>query len=302
VTSNGGFAPPGAALDGGRGDSGVARGIHSLGIVGVGLIGGSIALAARRAWPTLHVKGVDRGPALDAARFLTAFDYVGDDLAAVRDADLIVLAAPVRQNIAVLERLATLGDRAVLVTDTGSTKRATLEAAATLPGHVAFVGGHPLAGAARGGLELARADLFAGRPWLVTPGSSVRSDGDVARVTAFAAALGAAPRIMDAETHDRLFAYLSHLPQLAATALMHAVGRAVGDRIDLAGPGLADTTRLASSPAAIWQDICATNADDIRPAIDALITILAQLRDGLEDGGILETLFASAQEWRERIQ
>jgi prephenate dehydrogenase len=278
----------------------VAQGIHSLGIVGVGLIGGSIALAARRAWPALHVRGVDRGPALDAARFLTAFDTVGEDLATVLDADLIVLAAPVRQNVAVLQRLAALGDRRMLVTDTGSTKRTTLEAAARLPAHVAFVGGHPLAGAARGGLDLARADLFAGRPWLVTPGP-VGPDDDVTRVTEFAAALGAEPRIMDAETHDRLFAYLSHLPQLAASALMHAVGSAVGDRIDLAGPGLADTTRLASSPAAIWQDICATNADDIRPAIDALIAILTRLRDGLEDSAVVEAVFASAREWRERI-
>jgi prephenate dehydrogenase len=270
--------------------------------VGVGLIGGSVALAARRAWPTLHVKGVDHGSALDAARFLTAFDAVGEDLAALRDADLIVLAAPVRQNVLVLQRLATLIDRPVLVTDTGSTKRTTVEAAASLPTHVSFVGGHPLAGAARGGLSLARADLFAGRPWLVTPAPGVRSEADVARVTAFAEALGAEPRIMDPDTHDRLFAYLSHLPQLAASALMHAVGKAVGDRIDLAGPGLADTTRLASSPASIWQDICASNADDIRPAIDGLIAILTELRDGLEDGAVVDAIFESAQEWRERIQ
>jgi prephenate dehydrogenase len=295
-------APPGAALGHVHTDGRTGQQIQRLGIVGLGLIGGSIALAARRAWPALHVKGVDRGAALDAARFLTAFDAVGEDLSALREADLIVLAAPVRQNIAVLQRLATLANHPMLVTDTGSTKRATVEAAATLPPHVSFVGGHPLAGAARGGLSLARADLFAGRPWLVTPDPSVRSDDDVGRVTAFAAALGAEPRIMDAETHDRLFAYLSHLPQLAASALMHAVGRAVGDQIDLAGPGLADTTRLASSPASIWQDICATNADDIRPAIDALIAILAELRDGLEDGGVVEAIFASAQEWRERIQ
>jgi prephenate dehydrogenase len=301
VAANGGFAPPGPAVGSGRADDPVEQAIQSLGVVGVGLIGGSIALAARRAWPTLHVTGVDRGAALDAARFLTAFDAVEDDLAAVRDADLIVLAAPVRQNIAVLQRLAALGGRPLLVTDTGSTKRTTIEAAAALPSRVSFVGGHPLAGAARGGLTLARADLFVGRPWLVTPGPAVRSDDDVRRVTTFAAALGAEPRLMDADTHDRLFAYLSHLPQLAASALMHAVGQAVGDRIDLAGPGLADTTRLASSPAAIWQDICATNADDIRPALDGLIAILTELRKGLENDRVVKSIFESAQRWRERI-
>jgi prephenate dehydrogenase len=278
-----------------------AAGLRTIAIIGVGLIGASIAMAARRAWPWMRVTGVDHGAALDAARLLTAFDALGDTPAVARHADLVVLAAPVRQNIAILRGLSGTLDTPALVTDVGSTKRATVAAAKQLPAHLSFVGGHPLAGAARGGLTLARADLFVARPWLVTPSSSTRVPEDVDRVCAFASGLGARPRVLDADTHDRLFAFLSHLPQLTASALMHTVGAAVGSHIDLAGPGLADTTRLASSPASIWQDICLTNSDDIRPALDALIQSLQTLRDGLDDEAAVARVFESAQQWRERV-
>jgi prephenate dehydrogenase len=284
--------PPDAAPD---------PGVRRLAVVGLGLIGGSIALAAKRAWPAGSVVGVDRGPALDEARLLPAFDRVAGDLAAADGADLVVLAAPVRQNAAILDELGAVLHAPTLVTDAGSTKRSTVARSAALPHHVSFVGGHPLAGAARGGLSLARADLFAERPWLVTPGPATRSADDVRRVEQFASALGARPRTMSAEEHDRLLAFLSHLPQLTASALMQTVGAAAGGQISLAGPGLVDTTRLASSPVDIWQDICLTNADEIRPAIDALIGALRELRGGLDDPQALAATFASAREWRERL-
>jgi prephenate dehydrogenase len=278
---------------------GEAPPFRAVGIVGLGLIGGSLALAARRAWPQIHVVGVDRGQALEAARLLPAFDAVGDHLGVLAGVDLVVLAAPVRQNVALLAELGATHAGPALVSDAGSTKRAIVDAARALPPHLPFVGGHPLAGAARGGLDLARADLFAGRPWLLTPGGGDAAHLD--RLSAFVHALGALPRVIDADLHDRLLAFLSHLPQLTASALMHTVGSAVGDHIALAGPGLADTTRLASSPAAIWQDICGTNADAIRPALDALIRTLTQLRDQLDDPRAVADVFASAQHWRGRI-
>jgi prephenate dehydrogenase len=272
-----------------------------LAIVGVGLIGGSLALAAQRAWPSVRIVGIDRGAALDEARLLPAFEHVTGDLAAANGSDLVVLAAPVRQNSVLLEQLGALLDRPTLVTDVGSTKRETMARSSCLPAHVSFVGGHPLAGAARGGLSLARADLFVGRPWLVTPGPATRSGADLRRVEQFAAALGAEPRTIAADEHDRLLALLSHLPQLTASALMRTIGTGAGDHLSLAGPGLFDTTRLASSPVDIWQDICLTNADDIRPAIDALVHALSELRDGLDDPTVLARTFASAREWRERL-
>jgi prephenate dehydrogenase len=275
--------------------------ITHLAIVGAGLIGGSVALAAKRAWPGIRVTGIDRGVALDAARLVRAFDRASDALESVSGADLVMLAAPVRQNIEILGLLPRVLDRQALITDAGSTKREIVASAAALPAHLSFVGGHPLAGAARGGLSLARADLFSGRPWLVTPSPATRSNEDVERVERFARALGAIPSVIDADEHDRLLAFLSHLPQLAASALMQTVGGAAGDHIALAGPGLIDTTRLASSPPDIWQDICATNADAIRPALDALIDALQELRDGLDDPAVVARTFDAAQRWRERL-
>jgi prephenate dehydrogenase len=168
---------------------------------------------------------------------------------------------------------------------------------------VSFVGGHPLAGAAQAGAGAARADLFDGRPWLLTPSEATRTPADLERVRAFVLALGAQPRVIDAEAHDRAIAFLSHLPQLTASALMHVVGRAVGDGdLSLAGPGLADTTRLAASPPAIWRDIWATNNDAIVPALDALIETLTRLRNDLPAGDVIAEVFGSAGRWREIVE
>ena len=273
---------------------------RSVAIIGAGLIGGSLALAIRRAWPSAHVAGVDRGAALDAARLLVAFDRLDETLAPVETADLVVLAAPVRQNIALLGEISRRVTTGTVVTDVGSTKRTMVEAARACDG-LTFIGGHPLAGAARAGLGLARADLFADRPWVLTPDTNVDSDA-LARVSTFVRGFEADVHVLSADEHDRLLAFLSHLPQLTASALMHTVGVHAGDHIALAGPGLADTTRLASSPVDIWRDICATNADDIRPALGALIGSLSTLRDRLSEEEALQTLFESAQSWRERIQ
>jgi prephenate dehydrogenase len=206
----------------------------------------------------------------------------------------------VKQNIALLAELEEHVRQPAVVTDTGSTKRDVLAAAASLPPRFSFVGGHPLAGAAHGGLEHARPDLFVGRPWLLTPAFARPALGDgLERLTAFIAALGAEPRVVTPEAHDRLLAFLSHLPQLTASALMHVVGGAVGpDGLALAGRGLADTTRLASSPADIWRDIAATNADEIGRALDALIDVLRGLRADLREGDRIEEVFEDAARWR----
>src|SRR6185503_10121920 len=138
-------------------------------IVGLGLIGGSIAFAARRAWPATHVVAVDREPVLREALSRRAIDAATDDLAVVGAADLIVLAAPVRQNIVLLKRVAAHASKSAVITDVGGTKRTIIGAAAALPQSVTFVGGHPLGGGARGGFEFATAALFNRRPWIFTP-------------------------------------------------------------------------------------------------------------------------------------
>jgi prephenate dehydrogenase len=250
-------------------------------IVGVGLIGGSILQAAKQAWPSIDIAGID----------------VQDDLSRVAGAELVILSAPVRTNIGVVEELPPHVSAGTIVTDTGSTKRAIVAAAAALPS-LTFVGGHPMAGAAHGGAANARADLFQGRPWILTPGSDHSADA-VARLEAFVAGLGASPRVMTPELHDRFVGAVSHLPQLTASALMHVVGKLAGDAgLEIAGPGLMDTTRLATSPPDIWKDVAATNEDVLRDALDALIRTLTDLRDTLDSGEAVDAVFTSARRWR----
>ena len=268
-------------------------------IVGLGLIGGSIALAARRRWPGSIIAAVDRADVVDAAVRAGTADSGGDDLQLVARANLVVLSAPVLQNIAVLERLVPHVLPDALVTDVGGTKRRMLSAAHRLPS-IPFIGGHPMAGAARGGLSSARADLFDGHPWILTPEAA--DTGFLERLEAFVGGLGGVPHIMSADLHDRLVGAVSHLPQITASALMHVVGRLAGDAgLELAGPGLVDTTRLAASPAQIWRDIAATNEDTLRDGLDALIRTLTELRDALGDGEGIDSVFTSATRWREAL-
>src|ERR671931_487024 len=202
-----------------------------VGIVGLGLIGGSVALRARELWPTSLVIAVDNKDVLETAMRLHAIDVAADDLFVLAEADIVILAAPVKQNIALLEGLDEYVRQPAVVTDTGSTKREIVAAARALPPRFTFIGGQPLAGAARGGLEHARPDLFAGRPWLLTPADGARESGlgdPLEKLFAYIRALGAEPRTLTPDAHDRLLAYLSHLPQLTASALMRVVGDAVG--------------------------------------------------------------------------
>jgi prephenate dehydrogenase len=275
---------------------------EKIGIVGLGLIGGSIALASRHVWPTGLVVAVDNKDVLEKAMVLHAIDVAADDAVVLAEVDLVVLAAPVRQN---LERLKILPDHvkgAAIVTDTGSTKREIVEAAKALPARFTFVGGHPLGGAARGGIEHARPDLFSGRPWLFTPDASVPR-GALDKLFAFTGSLGALPRTLTAHEHDHLLAYISHLPQLVSSALMHVVGEAAGrEGLGLTGRGLQDTTRLASSPASIWRDVCASNADELGQALETLIKVLSDLRGDLQRAETLEQIFESANRWRDELQ
>jgi len=269
-------------------------------ILGLGLIGGSIALAARQIWPKGLVIAVDRKDVLEQAMVKHAIDVAADEPYVISEADLVILAAPVKQNVELLEHVEAYIEGGAVITDVGSTKRAIIEASRSLPARLTFIGGHPLGGAARGGFEYARPDLFKGRPWIFTPHTDASGEA-LEKLIAFVSAMGAAPKTMTAADHDRLLAFLSHLPQLTVSALMDVVGAAARDGLALAGRGLIDTTRLASSPPGIWRDIAATNADQLRPALDALIARLTELRNGLDDPEVIERVFEEASRWRERL-
>jgi prephenate dehydrogenase len=273
----------------------------SIAIVGLGLIGGSIALAIRERWPSIRLVAVDRPAALAHGLGSNAIDRGATAIAEMGRPELVVLAAPVRENVNLLPQVAAHVDGSALITDVGGTKRDIVGAARALPQSVTFVGGHPIGGAERGGFAFARPDLFAGRPWIFTPETIEVSD-PLDRLMHFARGLGARPTTMDAGAHDRLMAFLSHLPQLTASALMEIVGSAAtGEGLRLAGRGLIDTTRLASSPASLWRDVCAANADEIGRALDLLIERLTALRADLERGDAIEMIFDEAARWRAEL-
>ena len=248
-----------------------------LAIIGPGLIGTSVALAAKRRWPALEVRVVDRGDPLEG---------VGDSL-------VVVVAAPVDVIIDILPRLANVITPQTLVLDTGSTKHAIMKVAAAA-GMPHFVGGHPMAGGTAAGPGEARADLFDGRPWFL---ANPDAPDAVRRAIKFVEALGAhAVALSDhGQEHDRLMAAVSHLPQLTASALMIAVTRAIGDdNLKWAGTGLRDTTRLAASGAGIWESVLATNSEELKPLLRALGADLIALADRLEDREAVRRFFAEA--------
>jgi prephenate dehydrogenase len=242
----------------------------SVAVLGLGLIGGSLALDLRARG--VRVIGWDRPEVLRRARRRGLVDAVAasvDD--AARQAGLVVLAAPPAANLRLLRRLARLGPEGPIVTDVGSVKGRIVGEAGRL-GLRRFVGGHPIAGSERSGIEAARQGLFEGRAWALTPVDETAPRA-LRTVAALAHALGARPvRRLDAAQHDRALAFLSHLPQMVAWALRAAAqGDPVARRhLALAGPGFQDMTRLARSPRGLWRQILEQNSREVARAARTL--------------------------------
>lgn len=269
-------------------------------IIGIGLIGGSFALAGRRAGILQKVVGVGRSRAtLETAVACGAADSATDDpVAAVQDADLVFLATPVAAMRRIIARIAPAVPSGCLVTDAGSTKRTVMDASRRLPASVDFVGGHPMAGSEQAGVAAARADLFRDCPWLLTPRPG--DDGALERMREVVEAVGARPVVVAADAHDRAVARTSHLPHLVAAALCSALG----DRCDdehFIGTGLRDTTRVAAGPTDVWREILVTNCDEVLDAIDGFLDELSRYRDALDRGDdrALTELLDAARECRE---
>ncbi len=272
--------------------------IRRVAIVGVGLLGGSIGLAMRRAMPRVEVVGIDRSPVLRRARRRGAIRIGHTSLAqGLQGADLIILALPVDVILKCLPRVARLAGAGAIVTDVGSTK-ATIQEAAIRSGLGArFVGGHPMAGSQRTGIAHADAGLFRDAPWVLC---APRRGEALRRVRRLVSALGARPVLLDARRHDRLVALFSHLPQILSIALVNTVARRIPARSPrLAGPAFHQMSRVASSPERLWRGILATNEAAVREAIDALARELSLLRARLPYG--LEGAFKRAARARPRL-
>jgi prephenate dehydrogenase len=274
-------------------------------IVGCGLLGGSFALALRRAGFTGRITacGGKRSPQLAVERGVVDSLEESFDRGEICEADLIYLAAPIG---AIIDFLKTRGQQikpGAIVTDAGSTKVEICRTArACLPANVTFIGGHPMAGSEHTGVEYARADLFdrATYALIAEPGIDETAFN---QFKATVEAIGAHPLLVEAEAHDAAVALISHLPQLVASTLATLLGAehdgAVAERElaqRLAASGWRDTTRLAASAWSVWRDICLTNQPNISAALGAMIAELQALKDSLDarDFNAVRTLFAAA--------
>jgi prephenate dehydrogenase len=272
-------------------------------VVGVGLIGGSFALALKAARACGEVIGVGRGAAnLKLALEQGIIDAIGADVA---DADLVLVATPVAQVPRVLAALAPRLKPTALVTDGGSTKRDVIAAArAALGAKIAqFVPAHPIAGAERSGASAASAELFRNKRVVLTP-LPENPDAMVQAVEAAWQACGARVSRMDAAEHDAVLAAVSHLPHLLAYALVHEVASRDNSAqlFGFAAGGFRDFTRIASSNPEMWRDICVANRDRLLAELDRTLAKLKAVRPLVEsgDGAALEKLFAEARAARER--
>jgi len=283
-----------------------SKGGFRIAIWGVGLIGGSLGMAWRRAGVAVEIVGIGRRP-LDEAVRLGAIDrYVTDPAEALAWADVTVLCAPV---LTIIEQAASYAQYlrpGAVVTDVGSTKYEIVRAwEAHLPDGVSFVGGHPLFGREVAGVEHASPDLPKGCRYVLTPGERATAKA-VDQIRVLAEAAGGLIRVMSPSEHDARVAVASHLPQLVATALSGAALDAddrIGGVLDLAAGGFRDTTRVARSPLNLWNDIFLTNAVEIRSAILILRESLDDLERSLqrEDRAAIARAFDRAHEAQRKL-
>ena len=271
--------------------------METVAIVGVGLIGGSFALALRKAGFKGRIVGVSSPRTIEAARARGAIDEAASLEQAVSRADLVYLAQPISRILAVIEELDPFLREGALVTDAGSTKTEIVDCAKRHIRKCQFLGGHPMAGKERRGVQEADPDLFAGRTYVLTPANSGDLDTPAAReLLDWIGRIGGVPVVLDPAEHDRVVSFTSHLPQLASTALATTLARRldIGRYLQVAGPGLMDTTRLAMSSYDIWRDILATNTLGIEQALDAYISELRSLRGRIADDRLREEFETAA--------
>ncbi|MFN8109803.1 MAG: prephenate dehydrogenase/arogenate dehydrogenase family protein [Thermoleophilia bacterium] len=275
-------------------------------IIGVGLMGGSLGLALRAAG-VADVRGVDATPeaALQAAHLGAVTRAMSDLEAAVADAAVVVVAAPVPLIPGIVRRVLVAAPEDCLVTDLGSAKRAVVDGLRPEE-RQRFIGGHPICGGERSGVGSARADLFRGATWFLTPTAEARPEL-FQRAHALVASVGASPVAIDAAVHDRLMALVSHVPHVLAAALIHqAADTAPEGREALrsAGPSFDDLTRVAGSNPPLWADILLANRDAVREALAQFRGRLGDVEAAVERGDreALLTFVAGAEEGRARLR
>jgi prephenate dehydrogenase len=280
--------------------------LHKLTILGPGLLGGSIGMAARQRKVAKHVTVWARRPeAADEAYKLGAADETTGDLKhAVSDADFVVLATPIGVMRPLVEQIKLSLAHNCVVTDVGSVKYSVVaHLSEALEGKARFVGSHPMAGSEQSGIEAARRDLFDGAVCIVTP----REDTDKAAlqlVHDFWKALGCSVRTLSPQVHDEIVARTSHLPHIVAAAMVNVVCSDGAHPLNFVGPGFKDFTRIASGPPDMWTEICVENRHEIVRALEHLIEELGKLRATLENADAIElrAMLKRAKHFRDELR
>ncbi len=274
--------------------------IERIAILGTGLLGTSLGLALREAGYKGSIAGWNRGAEGGReALAMGAVDLLGSDpIALARESDVIVLCVPIYSTLDYMEQLSPELGPEQLITDVGSTKGQITAAAGRLfnrPERAAFLPGHPMAGKERGGASLGEAGLFRGAAWLFTDDPSWERSERGAALAAewrdWVKAIGSKPIDLDAERHDELVAWVSHLPQFTATALSSLLEDQVGDAPELkhvGGRALREMTRLGASPFSMWRDIAHTNTAAIETVLLALEQRLSYIRENLRTPALRE--------------
>jgi prephenate dehydrogenase len=281
--------------------------LNKLVIIGVGLIGGSFALALRKAGMVKFIVGVGRNKAnMQRALNLGVIDKIADDPAsAMQDADFVLLAMPVGQTTHIMAKIAPYLEAKTILTDVGSTKQDVIAAAQSyLTDNLRnFVPGHPIAGAELSGVSAAQADLFRDKHLILTPLAET-SDHAINQVVKCWQSCGAQISQMHADEHDKVLAATSHLPHILAFTLMNYLRNSSEKKPDnllrFAGSGFRDFTRIASSSPEMWRDICLANREALLTQIDAYKNVLTSLQKDLTNGDALalEKTFNEAREIR----
>lgn len=263
--------------------------IRQITIIGTGLIGGSLGLALRKKKFPGRIIGCDREAALERARGRGAIDAGTSNPAdAIRGSQVVVLATPVLAIMDLIDRVGPVLPAKALLTDVGSTKAGVVERATKIFGNQAgkrFLAGHPMAGKESSGVDYADADLFQNAVWFITPlpGQSL-NDGLMAEYASWIDRIGARIAMLPAEEHDRLCAWISHVPQMISTALASALVEEFGGEAPLlpaGGRALQEMTRISASPYSMWRDIAISNQKNLENALWKVEQRLAHIRENL---------------------
>jgi len=257
--------------------------LQQVSVIGLGLLGGSVALAVSRALTSVRTVGYTHRPSTRsrARKLRVANEVTGDIKAAVRDADIVIVATPISTFEDIFSRIADALAGGCIVTDVGSTKRMAVRwAGGALPGTVHYVGSHPIAGSEQRGVEFARDDLFDNALCILTTDKNSNPQA-VRKLRRFWSALGCSVKIMSPAEHDRIFANVSHVPHVTAAALINANN---SEQLRFAGKGFMDTSRIASGPANIWADVLLTNPTHCVRGIDRVIRELSKIRQAIRSG------------------